>query len=44
MALPKNPVPGKIYRKKDPKTKKTVCFMATGKKGFGAWKIVKCPK
>ncbi len=42
--LPKNPVKGKIYTKKNPKTGKTTCFKATGKKGFGKYKITKCKK
>ena len=42
MALPKNPVKGQIYKVRNPKTGRETCFKATGKKGFGKWKIVSC--
>jgi len=40
--LPKNPVKGKKYKLLNPKTKRTTCFIATGKPGFGKFKICKC--
>ena len=44
MALPKNPKKGKIYSVRNPKTKKMTCFLATGKRGFGKYRVIKCPK
>jgi len=40
--LPKNPVKGKVYQTKNPKTGRMTCFKATGKIGFGKFRIVKC--
>jgi len=40
--LPKNPVKGKVYSIINPKTKRKTCFLATGKTGFGKFRIVKC--
>lgn len=44
MSLPKNPVKGQIYITKNPHTGRDTCFIATGKQGFGKFRIVKCPK
>jgi len=40
--LPKNPIKGKVYQVKNPKTGKMTCLKATGKTGFGKFCIVKC--
>ena len=40
--LPKNPRKGTVYRIKTKRGYR--CFKATGKEGFGKFKLVKCPK
>lgn len=42
MSLPKAPQKGQIYRVKNPKTGRETCLKATGKVGFGKYKIVSC--
>jgi len=44
MPLPKNPTAGRVYRVTNPKTGRVTCFLATGKTGFGKWRIVPCQK